>query len=367
MATNNIFDASTITYEVPEISKEEFVAELLPKIKNIVMKAFPNNPRRHTIKVFKDRISFCAPCCGDSAKSDFKRRGNIILEGRFKNLYKCHNCGVSMSLNKFLREYGESMSLSAVNYITTTTTQVDASTMEASTIDALYDTDTISKLAVNREFFKSSFGLVECNVNNPAHQYLVSRNQYDFRKFLYSPGYNLLFILNITKDNNIFGMQVHHLDKDYKGPKYKTYSLAKIHSDFLHSDVSIPDDINSMSMIFNILLIDCNRYVTVTEGPMDSFLIKNSIALCGAGKHMDFVFACRYMYDDDAAGRKHALEKINQEEYVFLWDTFKRDLGLPKKRKYDMNDVVNWCMANSVKIPQIDGYFSNDPFDIIEI
>src|SRR5574344_1386797 len=96
----NIFDASVISNDsisTAEMSKEEFIQELIPKIEDILKERFPGNKQKQTIKIFKDRISFAAPCCGDSAKDSLKKRGNLILEGRYRNMYKCHNCGTCMS------------------------------------------------------------------------------------------------------------------------------------------------------------------------------------------------------------------------------------------------------------------------------
>ena len=122
-----------------------------------------------------------------------------------------------------------------------------------------------------------------------------------------------------------------------------------------------------LSMLFNILAVDITRPVTIVEGPMDSFLIRNCVALCGAGKHIEFPFEVRYMFDDDKAGREHAIEKIREGYDVFLWDNFKKDIGMQSHGKVDFNDVVMWCDKNNVRIPSLDGYYSNDELDLIMI
>ena len=67
----NIFDASVISNDSmasAEMSKEDFTQEIIPKLEEILKARFPSNRQKQTIKIFKDRISFAAPCCGDSAK-----------------------------------------------------------------------------------------------------------------------------------------------------------------------------------------------------------------------------------------------------------------------------------------------------------
>ena len=350
-----------------QMSKDDFVNEIKPKIQEILRNTFPGNKQKQTIKVHHDRISFAAPCCGDSAHSNYKKRGNIILEGKFKNLYKCFNCGTCMSVQNFLRQYGQDMSMSMIDYVTSN--KIDISTFRQTTntetISNIYDNDLIESLSIDRDVFRTKLNLVECTQPCVGMDYLINRLQYDFSKFMYSPTFNKLFIFNLTQSGKIFGMQVRSFSN--KSAKYKTYGLQKIHDIIFNDGVTIPDEINELSMIFNILLIDYNKYVTVTEGPMDSFLVRNSIALCGAGKHVEFPFMVRYLFDDDKPGREHAVEKLQEGYPVFMWENYRKGLGMPARRKTDMNDVVIWCKKNNVKVLPIDDYFSENEFDLINI
>lgn len=360
-----IFDTSVITAD-NRISKDALVAEMLAKLDTILKKEFPNNPQRQRVKIHKDRLSFAAPCCGDSATDNSKKRGNIILEGRFKNMYKCHNCGTCMSVNNFFRKYGQSLSFDAISYITdNSATFSDNSKVFG---ESLYNVELAEQYAIDREWFKQAFGLQECNTGGKAYAYLMKRRQHLFNKFLYNPNHELLFVLNLTPNGKILGMQIRHLSEKYQGPKYKTYSLSKIYETFLRQQVTnIPDEIDTISMIFNLLCVDYSRDVTVTEGPMDSFMIPNAIALCGAGKHIIFPFKCRYLFDSDREGRKHAIEYMEAGNEVFLWERYKRDNGLPDRKKWDINDVFIWAAKNNVKLKGLDNYFSDDTLDVIDV
>ena len=86
--SNNVL--STASLETSNLSKEELIAEILPKLQAILNERFPGNPQKQKIKIYPDRINFAAPCCGDSAKDNSKKRGNIILTGPFQMTYKCH-------------------------------------------------------------------------------------------------------------------------------------------------------------------------------------------------------------------------------------------------------------------------------------
>lgn len=361
---SGIFDTSAISSE-SRLTKDALVQEMLAKLDIILKKEFPGNPQRQRVKVHRDRLSFAAPCCGDSATDNNKKRGNIILEGKFKNMYKCHNCGVCMSVNNFFKKYGQSLSLEAISYIADHTAEFSHGGKTFG--ENLYDVSLAEQYAIDRNWFRDTFRLQECNAGGKAYSYLVNRRQYSFQKFLYSASYELLFVLNLTPNGKILGMQVRHLNPYYTGPKYKTYSLSKIYENFLKQTADIPDELDTISMIFNLLYVDYSRPVTVTEGPMDSFLIPNAIALCGAGKHIVFPFQCRYLFDSDKEGRKHAIEYLESGNEVFLWEKYKRENNIPDRKKWDINDVFIWAEKNNVKLLRLDDYFSNDMLDVIDV
>ena len=364
--SKDIFNLSSQAFDSSShltMTKEEFISEITPKIQEILKKVFPGNSSKQKIRVHKDRISFAAPCCGDSAHDNYKKRGNIILEGKFKNLYKCFNCGTCMSVQNFLKTYDQNISLGMADYISDKARGFAKES--SSNVSYLYDDETIDEYAIDREYFRQILNLTECNEYCYGKTYLINRRQYNFSKFMYSKQANKLFVLNLTKSGKIFGIQVRRFGDS--NAKYKTYSLQKIHEIILKDNVTIPDDINELSMIFNILLVDYSNYVTVTEGPMDSFLIKNSIALCGAGKKVEFPFMTRYLFDDDKPGREHAIEKIKEGYRVFMWENFKKDLGIKSGKKLDMNDVIMWCYDNNKVCPKIDDYFSENELDLIMI
>ena len=129
----------------------------------------------------------------------------------------------------------------------------------------------------------------------------------------------------------------------------------------------IPEEINMLSQLFNICLIDYSKPVTLFEGPLDSFLFNNSIANAGANKNFPFDLNVRYFYDSDKNGRKKSLEKIDNEKEVFLWEKLKRDLELPDRPKWDLNDLMIYLRNNNVKTPYFENYFSKNKLDAIDI
>jgi transcription elongation factor Elf1 len=54
-------------------------------------------------KVKNNLYNFRCPICGDSQRSKSKARGYLYQEKNNTN-FKCHNCGVSISFNNFLKQ-----------------------------------------------------------------------------------------------------------------------------------------------------------------------------------------------------------------------------------------------------------------------
>ena len=363
ISTAGIFDSSTKIK-----SNDDFVREISPVIQSILRTRFPGSAPRQRIKVYRDRLNFACPICGDSTTSDYKKRGNILLDGNFAYTYKCHNCGAFMPLQRFFNRFKQSVSLDTIDYIATHSSDrhTDNGSRQAA-VNMLFDTEEIDKWAIDREDLKSKCGLSECNMSNYGNYYLKSRRQFLFDKFLYQPKYNLLFVLNTTASGKIIGFQVKHLEKGYSGPKYKTYKLSLIYDMFFSTKIRIPEEIEALSMIFNILTIDYNRPMIAVEGPMDSFLLKNAVAMCGANKHMPVDLDFLYMFDDDNTGRKNSLKYLNEGKKVFMWSKLKKDMMLPARKKWDVNDLMLYCYEKNIRMPDIYSYFTNDEFDLLEI
>lgn len=372
---SNIFSLSSTTSEDifdfdSSTSKEELIDEIMPKLQQILVERFPDNPQKQKIKIYSDRISFAAPCCGDSMKDYSKKRGNIILEGKFQNSYKCHNCGTYMSLSSFFKKYNHPLSLSSISYVSSHKPNTQSTFSSDASINYLFDLNLIEQYSVTKQYLKEKLNLEECSdaEKNSAYYYLINRKQFNYSKFLYSRSDNLLFVLNLTPNNNIIGIQTRSLNQFYKGSsKYKTYNLSNIYKLLLKEEKEVPDEVNKLSMLFNSLLVNYNVPVTVVEGPMDSFLIKNCIALCGAGKHIGFDLNYRYLFDYDKTGIKHTIEMLENGSAVFLWSKLIKDYNLPKREKWDINDLVIYCYNNNIRFPNLDKYFSSDNLDLLDI
>ena len=102
---------------------------------------------------------------------------------------------------------------------------------------------------------------------------------------------------------------------------------------------------------------------------MDSYLVPNCVCTTGANKKLSVSLPFWYLYDSDKTGKQHAMSLLREKKKVFLWGKLKRDLGLPDRKKWDVNDVVIWCRDNKPAGFNINwyDYFSDNPIDMINI
>lgn len=367
--TSSLFKGSVdASLKQEQLSPESFREELTSKVEAILIKEF-KDPIKRRVKQLRDSINFACPYCGDSATSSSKKRGHLIMQGQYSNLFKCFNCGICKSFHNFFRDFNEELSLGSLDYMNAHKLELGASSAKKAvqSVSLLVNKESVLSYSFSRDFLKAQWNLVE--ISSPyaekAKDYLDNRLQKAYTNFLYSPHRDSLVILNLI-DNNIIAVQFRDLS-GFNRSKYMTFGLKKLHEKFM-TGKEVPEAMNEMSMLFNLFSVDISKPVIVLEGPMDSFLIKNSIASCGAFKNIKLEIDFWFLYDSDKAGKNEAVEKIQESKKVFLWEKFRKEHGMPIKKKWDVNDAVVWAYKNSMPpIRDWTDYFSDDPMDMLDI
>lgn len=372
MNKNDIFDIpKNFEIDIKPCSQEEFQKFSYIELQKILKREFPNEPNKQYIKHEIDGLQFACPFCGDSSHDSFKKRGHFIFkQGEFFNMYKCFNCGKYMSIRSFFKYFKIGIPSKVSDYlIENKPTAEFSSGNNKNLINSLFDVENIKKISLPVKWMKDKYGFYDINNNshNPGYYYMIGRNQYSFNHFLYDEKSSSVIIMNLLDNDHCIGFQIRPIHKSFGGSKYITISLQKIHDKILKDNVVVPAKAETLSKIFGIFEINLNFPILVTEGPLDSLLLDNSIALLGAAKEIPFDFPFYYVYDSDRTGIKHSIDHIDKKDHVFLWQKLKDDLKLPKRKKWDINDVVNYCIDNKMRIPDWNNYFSNNIFDIINI
>jgi len=336
---------------------------------DILRKEFAGNAGKQKIYEAGNRLNISCPYCGDSSNPR-KKRGNFYIDTL---TYKCYNggCGIYKDAFSMFRDFQVVSKLDGdekrdiIDLIKkgkekrqTTYGDVD--------ISLFFDTD-FKSVVIPRERFMQEMGLQEVK-GSKMENYLIRRNQQSDDKFAWDPETGKLYLFNLSKDNEILGLQFRNMDSTY-GSKYYTYKLSGIWEKLLKTDdqnlIEEAKKIDPVSFVFNVGRISFDRTITIFEGPMDSWLWKNSVALCSIENKFPFdVENVQYWYDWDNAGRQKHSELLSAGKRVFNWKKFLVDHELPINKKWDLNDLVNFLRTKKIKIRRLDNYFTEEILDL---
>lgn len=327
-------------------------------IQSILNNVFEDGQKR-TIVDLDDRLNFACPFCKDSLKNLSSKRGNMYLESLS---YHCFNCGVHMTLKHFLEDFKDisTIDIESLGKMDFSYHHVEKKIKDYNIFN-LNDACLLDKEDLMERLGFESTLMIE--------GYLRKRMQYDFKKFAFDRKSNAVIIFNLTEDGKVMGFQKRLLNKNVTN-KYLSYKLLKIYTDL---NIPITPEIekyNNLSLIFNILNIDLNNMVTIFEGPMDSFLFKNSISLSGVHKNLPLNFDYkRFWFDNDIVGKKKTIDMLESGESVFLWKKFLKDYDITAYMK-DLNDLVIYLYKyKKIKVNNnlFNDYFSENKMDIVYV
>ena len=339
-------------------------------INTVLVKEFPGEHNKHKIYRAGNRLNFSCPYCGDS-NDGRKKRGNFYLDTLS---YKCYNggCGIFKDIYSILKDFSlvgklEQDEKTEILDILHNRKERRKTYYGDIDISIFFDED-IKNYIIPRSEFMERMGLEEVR-GSKIEIYLTRRNQVPDQKFAWDKEKQRLYLMNLSRENNILGLQFRNMQQSGGGSKYYTYKLSGIWEKLLGcKDENFLDGcrkIDPISSVFNIGTISFNDTITIFEGPMDSFLWKNSVGLCSVENKFPFEMDnLRFWYDWDNAGRAKASELLAEGHLVFNWRKFLTDHGLPTNKKWDLNDLVNFLRAKQLKIKRFDFYFTDEVLDL---
>lgn len=360
-------------------------------IQRILDKEFPSKNRRKIVE-YEDRFNFCAPCCGDSHKNEYKKRGNLYLN---KLRYICFNCGKSMTFDRLCKDFNEMLDpdkkLEMIEHLNSVVTYSDyENSMSDAKFENLIDMNELSNVLNNDLTQISDFKPVQ--INSGVYKYLVDRGiKPDYHKNIWQAKYWknedefewVIAMLN-RRDDKVIGMQIRNL-KEGKKRMFKIYNyenlleMVNIGKDVSDLDINELVIYNKLSYYFNILNVDLGGRITVFEGYIDSLFYPNSIGLVGVNTDGRLLenngLDLQYFFDNDQAGFQKSEEKIKQGYPVFLWKKLFEDIVEKKKSSnpYMLMNRINKVkdmnkLSQLVEDPyrklNLDNFFSKDIMDI---
>jgi hypothetical protein len=367
---------------------KNYIIEIMQKILN---KEF-SDPIRRKIVTYDDRINFCAPCCGDSHKNKYAKRGNLYFNKLF---YICFNCDKKTTLDRLCKDFNEQLDpdkkLEMIEHLNSVITYTD---YEGDFVDARFE-NLIDMSELERVFSQdltpiSDFKPIQ--VNGGVYKYLVGRGiPPEYHKNIYQAKYWknedesewIIALLN-RRGDKVLGMQIRNL-KEGKRRTFKIYNYenllewVNLGKDIPESDMNDMVIYNKLSYYFNILNVDFEKKITVFEGYLDSLFFPNSIGLVGVNTDFRFLESnnldLQYFFDNDEAGYKKSEEKLKESYAIFLWKKLFEDIVNKKNdpdpyrllhrisKVKDINKLAE-LVPEPFKKLELNNFFSQDIMDI---
>ena len=272
-------------------------------------------------RVKADLYNCRCPICGDSQKSKSKARGYFYSVKNNTN-FKCHNCGVNISLNNFLKK-------------------IDPVIYKQYTFEKFKDNHTGRNFVIDeptfvfeKPIFKTKISLPLCSEIERGRSYLEAR-RIDSKKFYFAEKFKeFANSLKATFTNT------DHEESRIIIPLYYQKNLVGIQGRALNSNsikyitVMLDDD---APKIYGLDEINTEETVYVTEGPFDSTFIPNAIAMCGADADVNKwgISNPVWIYDNEPRNEEivsRISRTIDRGERIVIWPS---DI-----REKDLNDMV---------------------------
>ena len=262
-------------------------------------------------RVKSDLYNFRCPICGDSQKNKNKTRGYLYPVKNNTN-FKCHNCGVNVSFNNFLK-------------------QVDPVVYKQYTFEKFKEGHTGKSFTVEEPKFKfeapkfkPKLDLPKASENPDAKEYLVKR-KLNPDKFYYTDSFKSWTnsIKNVFDDTT----------KDEPRiiiPLFYQNTLVGVQGRALNSNkikyitIMFEDD---APKIYGLDEVQKTQTTYITEGPFDSTFIPNSIAMCGAdGDVAKWGISDRVWIYDNEPRNAEIIERLSKTvdsgEKVVIWPSY---------------------------------------------
>lgn len=234
--------------------------------------------RLRNFKQKKDYLwNFSCPICGDSQKNKTKARGYVFPKGN--NLfYRCHNCGVSISVGNFIKAVDESLYKEFVleKYKSGETNNTRSANTILNIPSPRFDKLDKQKVFEHAEWVdklpSGHFCLVYCAKRQIPSNILS--------KLLFTPHYKQFCDALVPNHGKTIVD-----DARLVIPFYDEYNeLIAVSGRALETGdktlryITLRTNDSQDKLIFGIDRVDLNQTVKIVEGPVDSLFLKNCIA-----------------------------------------------------------------------------------------
>ena len=267
--------------------------------------------RLEKFKRSKDHLyTFRCPYCGDSKKSKNKTRGYLFQKkGDF--IFKCHNCGMSKGFSNFLKDLDPVLH----GQFVVERYKEGLTGKHRNVPDPVF--------SFNKPTFKKKVKLPLASTNARASDYLKKR-KLNPTKFYYTDRFKhfcnthkptfestrndhaRIVIPMYDENKSLIGFQGRALDA-FQKPKYLTVMLNE-----------------DSPKLYGLDTINKEKPVYIVEGPFDSTLLENSVAMCGSDVDIRTLGWSNYIwvFDNEPRNRENISRisnTIDRGDQVVIW------------------------------------------------
>jgi len=286
--------------------------------------------------------NFRCPICGDSQRNKNKARG-FVFQLKGKLLFKCHNCQLSVPFTKLLQDLNPNLykEYRMEKFKDSKPRQIDMRKVNRIV--------SVTPVFAKQDILQDLTLLDNLNNSHPAKEYILNRKLptaalYYTEKFMeWTNSVKPDTFQDITQDEGriiipfkdkegiVFGFQGRSLSSS--GLRYITVLLEE-----------------GQPKIFGLNSIDYDKTIYITEGPFDSLLLQNAIAMAGADATVsslidsDIVF----VYDNEPRNvqiTSRILKHITDGESVVIWPSSikEKDINDMHLAEHDVQEIVSSC------------------------
>ena len=282
--------------------------------------------------------NFRCPYCGDSQRNKTKARGFVFqLKGEL--MYKCHNCGVSVPFPKLLQDLDPEL--------------YKEYRMEKFVSPKRTDMRKVERIVSNKPTFETNIlqdliPLSNLNNTHPAKRYILERKlptealyfTEKFKEWTNSIKPNTfedtdndeprIIIPFRDKEGNVFG---------YQGRSLRPSSVRYI-------TILLQED---KPKIYGLNKLNYEETTYITEGPFDSMLLPNAIAMAGADcTPPDGLDSWVFVYDNEPRNKQitnRISKHISDGDSVVIWpsDIKEKDINDMVLAGHNVHEIVSSC------------------------
>jgi len=293
--------------------------------------------------------NFRCPYCGDSQRNKNKARGFVFqLKGDL--LYKCHNCQISVPVPKLIQDMNPELykEYRLEKFKSPKKQDMRKFNKKVSTFGERmndFQFEVLAPVGILHDLTPLS------NLNNshPAKEYILNRKLptealYYTEKFMewtnsikpdtfqeITKDEGRIIIPFKDKDGNVFGFQGRSLSNS--GLRYITILIEE-----------------EQPKIFGLNSINYEKTVYITEGPFDSLLLSNAIAMAGADATISGLGITDHVFVYDNEPRNVQIvsrisRHISDGESVVIWpsDIKEKDINDMVLAGHDVQRIVSSC------------------------